>query len=100
MCNADAAYHKAMVLEFLSKAEYIHVVSNAKVTANLVFFDINCTDYDYDFSNIRKLHEHLEFAVWLKSRKNAGCMVVVKKLAAEFKVKLVSKFRNSFLNVF
>ena len=65
-----------------------------------VFLDIDCGDrYNY-LRTVGKLTQHLYLAVRLKSRKNTGCMVVVKQFAAEFKIKLVAELTDSFTDVF
>ena len=53
-----------------------------------------------DFRLVGKLHKHTELTVRFKARKDPGSVVIIKKLAAEFQIKLVVKFTDAFANMF
>ena len=99
-CDAHASYIKTASGKLINKTENIFVISDAQVTAHFVFVDVCSTDNNDDFSLITELHKHTELAVRFKTRKNTGCMVVVKQFAAEFKIKFVAELTDSFTDVF
>ena len=100
MRNTDASHHKTTVLKFIAKAKNVHIVSNAQIAANFVLFNINCADYNYDFCTVCKLHKHSKLAVRLKTRKYAGCMKIIEKFSAEFKIQLIAELTDTFFYVF
>ena len=77
-CDADASYIKSSACKFVHQTEHVLIICDAKVTADLILFNIRCTDYDYDLCLVGKLHQHAQLAVWLKSWKNTGSVVVIK----------------------
>ena len=58
MCNYNTTNHESAVLELISKAQNILIVSDSEITTNLVLFNIYCADYNYDFRYVGQLHEH------------------------------------------
>ena len=84
----------------IDETQHIVVVGDAEIGTDFVFFNIAGVDGDDHFGLIGKLQQHLELAGRLKSRKYTGCMVIVKKLSAEFKIKLVVKAGNPFADLF
>ena len=84
--NYDAADVKPAVSEYTDQAQYIQIVCNAQIVADLVFCDISGIDRDDDLCLISQLHEHAELAVRFEARKHAGCMVIIVKLSAEFQI--------------
>ena len=70
-------------------------------SARTLFFSISLgVDGDDYFGLVRELQQHLQFAGRLKARKYTGRMVIIKKLSAEFKIKLVVKAGNPFADFF
>ena len=98
--DADTSDIESALGKYFHKAEYIFIISDTKVTSDFIFINISSADYNNDLCLIRKLHQHAQFAVRLKSRKNSGSMVVIKKLAAKFQIKFVSKLVDTFPNMF
>ena len=98
--DADTSDIESALGKYFHKAEYIFIISDTKVTSDFIFINISSADYNNDLCLIRKLHQHTQFAVRLKSRKNSGSMVVIKKLAAKFQIKFVSKLVDTFPNMF
>ncbi len=99
-CENHAAYIKPDFGENVYQADNVNVIGDSEVAAYLVFFYIIGIDNDNYFSFIFKLQKHLKLAVGLESRKNPRSVIVVEKLAAEFKIKLVAELRNTSPNVF
>ena len=77
-CDADTSYIKPSACKLVHQTEYVLIICDAKVTANLILLNIRRTDYDYDLCLVGKLHQHAQLAVWLKSWKNTGSVVVIK----------------------
>ncbi len=89
-----ASHIEVPVLKRLDQTENIHVIGDAQVITDFVFLNISgIDDYD-DLGLVRKLHQHLQFAVRSKSRKDSGSMVVVKQFSSEFQVELVSELAD------
>ena len=95
-----AAYVQALVTVFLDETQNVGIVSDAKVVANLVFFNVSRVDGDDDFGLIGQLQKHFQLTVWCEARQNAGSMVVVKQLTAELQVQLVSELADPLADVF
>ncbi len=86
-------------LEFLAEAQYVHIVGDAQVVADLVLLDVDGGDDDDDLHFIAQLHQHLELAVRLETRQHAAGVEIVEQFAAEFHVKFVPEMRNAFFDV-
>ncbi len=99
LCDAYASHIQATACKFIHETKNILVIGNAKVAAYFILVNVIGTDNNNDLRLIRKLHQHAEFAVRFKTRENTGCMVIIKKFASEFKVKLVSELADSFPDV-
>ena len=98
--NTYASNIKSPGCKFINEAENVNIVGNAKISANFIFVNVVCADHNHNFRLIGKLHQHTEFAVRFKARKNSGGMVIVKKLSAEFQVKFVAKLADTFPDMF
>ena len=85
---------------FKKRLENIFVIGDPKIATYIILVNVIGTDNNNDLRLIRKLHQHTELAVRFKTRKNTGCMVVVKQFAAEFKIKFVAELTDSFTDVF
>ena len=100
LCDAYASHIQATACKLIHKTEHVFVIGNAKVAAHFILVNVIGTDNNNDLRLIRKLHQHAEFAVRFKTRKNTGCMVVVKQFAAEFKIKFVAELTDPFTDMF
>ena len=98
--DAYTSYIQATACKLIHKTEHVFVIGNAKVAAHFILVNVIGTDNNNDLRLIRKLHQHAEFAVRFKTRKNTGCMVVVKQFAAEFKIKFVAELTDPFTDMF
>ena len=67
--------------------------------ADLVLFDVSRIDGNEDFGLVSHLKEHTKLAVRRKAGQDSGGMVVVKKLASEFQIQLISEFPNTLFDV-
>ena len=95
-----AANVQALALENIDKANDVRVVGNSKVAAVLILHDIVCVNDDKNFRNRAELQQHFDFTVGLKTGQNAGRVVVVEELTAEFEVELVAERVDAFLDFF
>ena len=73
------------------RTQYIHIVGDAQISADLVFLNIVRADHDDDLRLGGELHEHAHLAVGLKPGENPGSVIIVEQLAAELQIKLVVK---------
>ena len=91
LCYNNRADIKSYTSEKVDKSEYLFIVGDIKVTTKLLFFDSLGTYSDDDFSFILELKKHLELTVGFKTGKYSCSVMVVEKLAAEFKIELTAK---------
>ena len=89
--NNNTAYKKADLTESVNKAKGFKVVGNAQVAAALIFFNGVGIDNNYNLGIVLKLQKHFYLCIGLKAGQNTGSVKIVKKLTAEFKIKLVTK---------
>ena len=99
MGDHHAVDAEATVHELVTEAQHVHIVGYSQVAAHFVLLDVNRTDDYDDFRIVFHLHQHLQFAVRLKSGEDAACVIVVEKLAAEFQVKFVAEGGDPLLDV-
>ena len=95
-----AAHEEASADELLAQAQNVLVVGDAKVLTHLVLLDVLGTDHNHYLCLVCKLLQHAELAVGHEAREHAACVMVVEELASEFKIELVAKLRDSFLDMF
>ena len=89
----DAADIQADAAEGVDKAQCVLVVGDAEVAAALVALDIIRRDGDDYLRIVLHLEQHPHLAVRPEAGQNTGGVVVVKQLAAEFKVQLAAELR-------
>ena len=77
-CDANTSYIETSAGKLMHETQYIFVIGNAKITAYLILLNIRCTDNNYDFSLVGKLHKHAQLAVRFKTWENAGCVIIIK----------------------
>ena len=98
--DGHASHIEPLVPVGLDQAQYIGVIGNPQIAADLIFLDVFRADDDYDLRLVAELLEQTQFAVRGKSGKYAGRMVVVEKLSAEFQIELVVEFSDPLPDVF
>ena len=91
MGNADTSHIQVLGFKDRFQTKQIGIIGNPKITAYFIFLNILCADNDHDFHLICQLHQHPQFAVRLKSRKYAGCMIIIIQLSAKFQIQFVVK---------
>ena len=96
----DTANIQSLAAVNIDETQHIAVIGDAEIGTDFVFFNIAGVDGDDYFGLVGKLQQHLKLTGRLKSRKYTGCMVIVKKLSTEFKIKLVVKAGNPFSDLF
>ena len=95
LSDAYAADVKSDAAEGVDETEHVGVVGDADIAADLIVLDMLGIDNDNNLGHFLELKEHLQLAVRLESGKNAGSVEIVKKLAAEFKIKLTAEVGNT-----
>ena len=100
MGDDNAADEQSDAAESVDQPQCVEVVGDTEIAAPLVLFDVVCRYDDDNFGTVGKLTQHLYLAVRLKSRKNAGGVVIVEKLASEFEIQFPSERIDSFENFF
>ena len=96
----DAADVESLAAVDIDEAQHVAVIRDAEIGTDFIFFNIPGIHDNDHFSLVRELQQHLKFAGRLKARKYTGRMVIIKKLSAEFKIKLVVKAGNPFADLF
>ena len=97
--DRNASHIQTFSAECLDQSQHIHIIGDTGVPADFIFFDIAGADNNNDFCLIRKLHQHLQFAVRCKTRQYTGCVVIIKKLSSKLQVELVVKLIDTFPDV-
>ena len=82
----NASYIKSFIAEFLNQTENIHIVGDAQIMADFIFFNVSGIDGNNDLGLVCKLKQHLQLAVRGKARKDSGGVIVIKQLSAEFQI--------------
>ena len=98
LCKTNGADKKPLAPKSVNKTEHINIIGYAKVSPDFIFFNIFSADNNNNLCLVLKLKKHLKLAVGQKSRQHSACVVVVKKLSAELKIKLSAEFCNTLLN--
>ena len=93
--DRDRADIQADLGKSIDQAEHFLVVCDAEVTSSFILLDRIRIDRDNDLDFILQLHEHLDFAVRLKARKNTGGVVIVEEFSAEFQIQLTAEFSDT-----
>ncbi len=100
MRDDDGSDEEAALAEFVHEAENVGVVGDAEVAPDLVVLNVHRGDDDDDLRLVAQLGEHAQLGIRLEAGKHAGCVVIVKELAAEFEVELAAEFRNAGFDAF
>ena len=99
LCDDNASDIEAASAELINQAEHVAVIGDAEVTADFVFLNIGCGNCHNNLGLIGKLHQHAQFCVRCKARKNAGCVEIVEQLSTEFQIQLVVKLVDAVADV-
>ena len=70
-CENNAADIKTDLGKNVEKADNVHIVGDAQVASDLVFFDVIRIDNDNDLSLVFELEKHLELTVGLEAGENS-----------------------------
>ena len=98
--NHHRSDQKATGLELLTQTQHIHIVGNTQITAYLVLFNIQCTDYDNNLGTVTELHKHTQLTVRLETGQNAAGVMVIEEFSSELEVKFVTELSYALLDVF
>ena len=82
---------EAASAELINQTEHVAVIGDAEVAADFVFLNIACGNCHYNLCLVGELHQHAQFSIRCKARKNAGCVEIIEQLSAEFQIQLVVK---------
>ena len=92
----DAADVKTALAERVHKPQSVHVIGDAEVGAHFVLFDGDRGYDDDDLRLVRQLEQHVDLAVGLEAGEDAGGVVIVEELAAEFQIQFVPELGQAF----
>ena len=84
--NYDTADIESAVGEYMDQAQYIQIVCNAQIVANLVLCDISGIDGDDDLCLVRSCMSMRSLLSGSEARKYTGCMVIIVQFAAKFQI--------------
>ena len=104
MLVAPAGQHHAAHIhpdaaECIDQTQYIGVVGDAQVAANLAFFNVIGIDGHHQLRLILQVEQHGYLAVRLETRQHTRCMKIVKQLSAQFQIELTAECGNAAANV-
>ena len=94
-----AAHIQAHGAEGIDEPQHVLVVGDTQIAAYFVLFDVRRVDRDDDLHILLQGAEHTDLAVWLKTRKHTGGMIVVKELAAEFQIELAAELGDALADL-
>ena len=100
MREHHAADVEPAAAERVDQAEGVLVIGDAEVAAALVALDVVRRDDDDDLRVVLHLHEHAHLAVRLEARQDAGGVIIVKELAAEFQIELAAEKVDPLADLF
>ena len=64
------SHHEITTHELITQSEHVFIISDAKVSTDLVLLDVFSTYYNDDLNGIAQLGEHAKFGVGLKTRQH------------------------------
>ena len=104
MLVAPAGQHHAAHIhpdaaECIDQTQYIGVVGDAQVAANLAFFNVIGIDGHHQLRLILQVEQHGYLAVRLETRQHTRCMKIVKQLSAQLQIELTAECGNAAANV-
>ena len=95
----DGAHIEAITAERIDESQHVHIVGDAEIPTDLVLLDVAGIDDDHDLRVILQLTQHADLTIRLKARKHTRCMVIIEQLAAELKIELTAKLRNTLTDM-
>ena len=87
--NDNAVDFQAVSSQIINQAKHIHIISNAKVTADLIALNIPGIDADNNFCLIFKLLKQFDLCVFVKTGKDSLGVEIVNQFTTKFKVEFV-----------
>ena len=100
LCDHYASYKKSLLTVSADQTDHVRIISDTKISADLILLNVFCADRKDNLSLITEFFQKTQFTVRFKSRKYAGCMIVIKKLATKLKVELATEFSDTLADVF
>ena len=95
-----AAHIETLITVFLDETQYVRIVGDAKIVADLVFLNVCRIDGNDDLSLVCQLQKHVQLAVRRKAWQDTGSVIIVEQLSAELQVQLVSELADPLADVF
>ena len=86
-----AAHIQADAAEGVDQPQHVRVIGDAQIAPHFAFFDVVGVDGNDQLGLILQIQQHPDLAVWQKSGKHPGSMVIIEELAAEFHVELAAE---------
>ena len=99
VCEDDTADVEADAAECVDQAEGVVVVGDAEVAAALAALDVVGGDGDDDLGLVLHFEQHFHLAVGREAGEDAGGVVIVEELAAEFEIQLAAEFADAVADV-
>ena len=93
--HADATHIQTHAAERVDEPQYIHIIRDAEISADLVSLNILRADDNDNLRLILQFQQHMQLGVRLESRKYSGGVVIIKQLSTEFQIKLIIKLSDS-----
>ncbi len=90
------ADEQAEAPEGVDEPQHILVIGDAQVAPDLVFHDVAGVDGDDDLGLVCQGLEHLDLAVRRKARQHAARVIIVKQLAAQLQIQLLTEQSDPF----
>ena len=91
----DAADVQPYPAERVDKAERVVLIGDAEVAAALAALNVVRGNGDDYLRLVLHFEQHLHLAVRREARQHAGCVEVVKELAAELQIQLAAEFGDT-----
>ena len=98
--DGHASHVEPLVTVGLDQTQYIRVIGDPQVAADLVLLDVFRTDDDHDLRLVAELFKKTQLAVRGEAREHTGCVKVIKKLSAEFQIELIVEFSDPLPDMF
>ena len=97
--DAHAADIKPQRAERVNQAQAVVIIGDAEVAAALAALDVVGGDGDDDLGLVLHFEQHFHLAVGREAGEDAGGVVIVEELAAEFQIQLAAEFADAVADV-